>query len=264
MSGRYLAHRRKWKNCQKCPLCRSRGKIVLARGKIPSPLLLVGESPGESENVIGRPFIGPAGKLLDRILKVAVDGRVDYAITNLVACIPKFKLPKVVNLRKEEHDVKICRGTEWGNPFRIGPDGTREEVIEKYRKWLPKQPKLMKKLGSLSGQRLGCFCQPKPCHGDAIVEVFREKIRIGKASDPPLWAVEACRLRLEEFIEMSSPRRIVAVGKTAADHLPVKPDAEIIHPAAILRADITQQGLMIQRATVILEDVVEGVLEQMS
>ena len=43
---------------------------------------------------------------------------------------------RVVNVRKEGHDVYIGRGSMWGNPFRIGPDGTRIEVIKKYEKYL--------------------------------------------------------------------------------------------------------------------------------
>ena len=48
---------------------------------------------------------------------------------------------KVVNKYKEDYDVYIGRGSKWGNPYRIGEDGTREEVIEKYRLYLWKQIK---------------------------------------------------------------------------------------------------------------------------
>lgn len=69
--------------------------MVLARGKIPADILFVGEAPGASEDVIGRPFVGPAGKLLDKIIKKGLDGQVDYALTNLVACIPKEQGSKI-------------------------------------------------------------------------------------------------------------------------------------------------------------------------
>jgi len=75
----------------------------------------------------------------------------------------------VVNSRREHYDVYIGRGGQWGNPFLIGRDGTREEVIEKYRVWILGQPGLLRQLPMLKGKRLGCFCAPHPCHGDVLV-----------------------------------------------------------------------------------------------
>jgi len=79
---------------------------------------------------------------------------------------------RVVNMRHEPHDVRIDRRTMWGNPFRIGPDGTREEVIDKYREWVLTQPMLMSHLNWLKGKRLGCWCKPLACHGDVLVELI--------------------------------------------------------------------------------------------
>lgn len=68
--------------------------------------------------------------------------------------------------------VYIGRGSKWGNPFKIGVSGTREEVIEKYRKLLyakienGKVP--LKDLAALHGKDLVCYCAPKPCHGDVL------------------------------------------------------------------------------------------------
>ena len=80
---------------------------------------------------------------------------------------------RVVNKYKEDYDVYIGRGSMWGNPFRIGEHGNREEVIELYRKFLWGQMKLglvtKDDLASLNGKRLGCFCKPQACHGDVIV-----------------------------------------------------------------------------------------------
>jgi hypothetical protein len=75
----------------------------------------------------------------------------------------------VVNSRREHYDVYIGRGGQWGNPFLIGKDGTREEVIEKYRVWILGQPVLLRQLPMLKGKRLGCFCAPHACHGDVLV-----------------------------------------------------------------------------------------------
>lgn len=87
---KYAEHKAKWSQCTLCSLCNERTRVVLARGKIPSPILFIGEAPGDSEDVIGKPFVGPAGQLLDSIIEQAIDGKYDYAMTNLVACIPKF------------------------------------------------------------------------------------------------------------------------------------------------------------------------------
>jgi len=77
----------------------------------------------------------------------------------------------VVNCRREHSEVYIGRGGQWGNPFRIGPDGTRTEVIEKYREWIQGQSVLLAQLPMLKGKRLGCYCAPLACHGDVLVEM---------------------------------------------------------------------------------------------
>jgi len=77
----------------------------------------------------------------------------------------------VVNIRQESCDVYIGRPTKWGNPFQIGKDGTRAEVITKYRQRLLERPELIAEARKvLKGKRLGCFCKPKACHGDVLVE----------------------------------------------------------------------------------------------
>lgn len=76
----------------------------------------------------------------------------------------------VVHCKKDKYDVYIGRPSIWGNPFVIGRDGTRDEVIRKYKQWLEGQPDLVKRTSELRGKRLGCFCAPRPCHGDILVE----------------------------------------------------------------------------------------------
>ena len=78
----------------------------------------------------------------------------------------------VVNIRIEDFDARIDRRTIWGNPFRIDRDGTREEVIAKYRAWIVHQPELMKRLRELKDKRLGCWCKPLACPGDVLVELL--------------------------------------------------------------------------------------------
>jgi len=78
---------------------------------------------------------------------------------------------RVVNTRKEPCDEYVGRPTIWGNPFRIGRDGNRNEVVEKYRAWLLTRPELVQQLPTLRGKILGCWCAPKRCHADILVEL---------------------------------------------------------------------------------------------
>ena len=65
--------------------------------------------------------------------------------------------------------VRIDRNTPWGNPFVIGDDGDRDDVIAKYAQhYLPNKNRLQERLPELLGSALGCWCAPEPCHGDAL------------------------------------------------------------------------------------------------
>ena len=78
----------------------------------------------------------------------------------------------VVNIYHDEYDVYIGRNSRFGNKFRIGKDGNRDQVIAKYRRWLwnrlKNDVKFEQAINELRGKRLGCYCAPKPCHGDVI------------------------------------------------------------------------------------------------
>ena len=170
-------HRAKWKNCMQCPLHKTRSRIVLARGRVPCDVLFIGEAPGLSEDALGIPFCGPAGHLLNGVIDIALDGQYDYALTNLVACIPK------------------------------------------------------------------------------------EESGGGKLGDPPEASIIACAPRLVEFINLCRPKVVVRVGKLAEKYVesPRKGQVvSIVHPAAILRMDVGQQGLAIKRCIVTLEEASEG------
>lgn len=79
---------------------------------------------------------------------------------------------RVVNIKKGmAYDIFIGRPGVWGNPYKIGKHGTREEVIALYRKYLELSPALMAAIPALKGQRLGCYCWPEACHGDVLVEL---------------------------------------------------------------------------------------------
>ena len=177
----WQAHLNRWDNCQRCELATQRSKMCHARGSLPCDVLFIGEAPGESEDALGLPFKGPAGHLLDHIIRQGLPDGVSYALTNLVACFP--------------------------------------------------------------------------------AEAKKEKI-----NEPPVEAIRACIPRLAEIVAMARPKLIVCVGQLAAkwvrrEERLLKADAirrvDIVHPAAILRANVAQQGLMIQRSIVQLANVLE-------
>ena len=85
-------------------------------------------------------------------------------------------MTRVVNIRQDKCDVYIGRGSPFGNPFRIGRDGNREQVIELYRQMIKKRmlsdEEFADEVLSLRGKRLGCYCKPLACHGDVIVQLI--------------------------------------------------------------------------------------------
>lgn len=76
------------------------------------------------------------------------------------------------NCRTGNHDVHIGRPSKWGNPFRIGRDGTRQEVVRKYAEYLRGRRDLVADARvELQGKVLGCYCSPLLCHGDVLARV---------------------------------------------------------------------------------------------
>jgi hypothetical protein len=67
--------------------------------------------------------------------------------------------------------VYVGRPSKWGNPFVIGRDGSRDEVIAKYRAWIVRQPALMAALPELRNKSLVCWCAPERCHAEVLIEL---------------------------------------------------------------------------------------------
>lgn len=90
----------------------------------------------------------------------------------------------VVHNQHQDFDVYIGRAvpeyglpaSRWGNPFVMTDDSDteRRRVIAAYRTWIVTQPELMDAIEELRGRRLGCWCAPKPCHGDVLVELLAD------------------------------------------------------------------------------------------
>ena len=80
-------------------------------------------------------------------------------------------MTRVVHCKRAAYDVYIGRPGKWGNPFVIGRDGDRQEVLRKYREWIVRQPDMLAALPELRGKTLGCWCKPEACHGDVLAEL---------------------------------------------------------------------------------------------
>ena len=74
--------------CRRCALCETRHNVVFGVGNIHSPVLFVGEGPGEQEDLKGEPFVGRAGQLLDDMLELIDLDRKTVYIANMVKCRP--------------------------------------------------------------------------------------------------------------------------------------------------------------------------------
>jgi DNA polymerase len=130
-------------HCQACDLWKRGTQTVFGEGAMPAPLMLVGEQPGNDEDLAGHPFVGPAGKLLDQALEEAGIDRKKTYVTNVVkhfkweprgkrrihakpnsveiaACVPWLQ----AELQVVRPDVLVCLGATaaqalLGRAFRV-------------------------------------------------------------------------------------------------------------------------------------------------
>jgi hypothetical protein len=126
----------------------------------------------------GLPMLPSSSSVAEERNKEEKVWRADYWVPRAVAKAKGYHWAssRVVNLRQEKFDVRIDRTTKWGNPFIIGKDGDRDEVIAKYREWVVEQPALMESLGELDDKSLGCFCKPEACHGDVLADLVNRRL----------------------------------------------------------------------------------------
>ncbi len=81
----------------------------------------------------------------------------------------------VLNKRNATKGTYIGRPSKWGNPFVIGPDGSRADVVRKFEEYLRSNPLLMEAAKKeLRGKDLICFCAPLACHGDVLSRIANE------------------------------------------------------------------------------------------
>jgi DNA polymerase len=95
--------------CRACPLYREAEVTVFGEGPVPADVMLVGEQPGDREDQLGRPFVGPAGALLDRCIEEAGATRADLYLTNAVKHF-KFERrgKRRIHQRPDRDEVEAC------------------------------------------------------------------------------------------------------------------------------------------------------------
>lgn len=107
------ALREEARDCRACPLWKNATQTVFGQGRATARIVLIGEQPGDREDLAGKPFVGPAGKLLDRALAQAGVERAQTYVTNAVKHF-KFEPRGKRRLHKtpNEREIAICR-TQW-------------------------------------------------------------------------------------------------------------------------------------------------------
>jgi DNA polymerase len=98
-------------SCERCPLFAPATQVVFGEGPAGSAVMFVGEQPGDQEDVIGRPFVGPAGQMMDRAMEEAgIDRRAVY-VTNAVKHF-KFTLrgKRRIHQTPEVPEIQACGG----------------------------------------------------------------------------------------------------------------------------------------------------------
>jgi len=97
-------------DCRACPLWKDATQTVFGEGPSHAPLMLVGEQPGDKEDLAGKPFVGPAGQMLDRALDEAGIDRKKVYVTNAVKhfkFVPRGKIR--LHQKPNTAEIKACR-----------------------------------------------------------------------------------------------------------------------------------------------------------
>ncbi|MCP4051330.1 MAG: uracil-DNA glycosylase [bacterium] len=94
--------------CRKCALCETRTSVVIGYGPVPCNLMVIGEAPGEQEDLSGKPFTGKAGKLLTKMFEsIDIERDRNVYITNTVKCRPPKNRDPQLNEIENCHDYLI-------------------------------------------------------------------------------------------------------------------------------------------------------------
>jgi uracil-DNA glycosylase len=96
--------------CTRCPLYALATQVVPGEGRVPARMMLVGEQPGDKEDLAGRPFVGPAGRILDEALALAEIRREDVFVTNAVKHFKhEMRGKRRLHKRPNAYEIDRCR-----------------------------------------------------------------------------------------------------------------------------------------------------------
>src|SRR6476661_7598883 len=101
---------RQARSCKRCPLYKNATQTVFGEGPVHARLMVVGEQPGDQEDLAGRPFVGPAGKILDKALADAGIERDGVYVTNVVKHFknePRGK--RRLHKKPNRSEVEVCK-----------------------------------------------------------------------------------------------------------------------------------------------------------
>ncbi len=110
-AGAIAALAREAADCRRCPLWEPATQTVFGEGPETARMMMVGEQPGDQEDLVGRPFVGPAGQILDRAIKEAGIDRRDVYVTNAVKHFkfePRGK--RRIHQKPDTTDIVACAG----------------------------------------------------------------------------------------------------------------------------------------------------------
>jgi uracil-DNA glycosylase len=188
-------HKANWNSCQDCELCEQRNRVVLGKGKLPCDILFIGEAPGDAEDTLGKPFVGPAGHLLDKIISKVIPPHFRLAYTNLVGCIPKGS-----NNRKAKEP----------------PRGSIEACSDRLKEFVRlAQPRVIVLVGKLPAKYItgqAMFSNDKkhstlpwlnPAHNEYLefVEILHPAFILRADESQKGLAIQRCEIILEDLVE---------------------------------------------------------------
>lgn len=210
-------HVGKWEHGCGNHVCTRARHVVLGRGDVPCDVLCVGEAPGESEDVIGQPFVGPAGKLLDRIIARALGG-FRYCTTcrrgNVFAHFPCPENPCLCANGHGEEDAAPLRVAFTNLVGCIPREGNRKAAEP--------EPDEIKR------------CAPRL---EEFVALARPRLVVLVGKLAATWLEQGYK----HSVKLPKGVKTVTVD----------------HPAFILRSNYAQQGLLIQRCEVAISTAAE-------
>jgi DNA polymerase len=122
-TGSLTAMRREAESCTRCPLYKTATQTVFGEGPRDAPVVFVGEQPGDQEDLAGKPFVGPAGKLFDRALEEAGLDRGRAYVTNAVKHFkhePRGK--RRIHKKPNAGEIRACRWWLSGEIAAIKPE----------------------------------------------------------------------------------------------------------------------------------------------